>query len=157
MSITMRAASEEDDAFLREVYASTRAQELAMVPWSAEQREAFLRMQFDAQHSYYHSQFPEASYQVILQQAEPIGRLYVLRDEKEIRIMDITLLPEHRGAGIGTSLIRELLAEGAETDKAVTIWVEQFNPSLALFERLGFSKIGEEGFNLLLECRCTGV
>jgi RimJ/RimL family protein N-acetyltransferase len=153
MSITLRAASDEDEAFLREVYASSRAQELAMVPWNDEQREAFLRMQFDAQHSYYHAQFPEASYQIILQDAEPIGRLYVLRQEEEIRVLDVTLLAQHRGAGIGTSLMRELMDEADQTAKAVNIWVEEYNPSRSLFERLGFSKVHEEGVNYLLEYR----
>lgn len=151
MPTTLRDASAEDEAFLLDVYASSRAQELAVVPWNDEQKEAFLRMQFDAQHSYYHSQFPEASYQIILHEAEPIGRIYVLRKEEEIRILDVTLLPQHRNAGIGTSLMRELLLESDRTGKAVNIWVEPFNPSLNLFERLGFAKIQEEGFNYLLE------
>ena len=124
-----------------------------MVPWNDEQREAFLRMQFDAQHSYYHAQFPEASYQIILREAEPIGRMYVLRKEQEIEILDITLLPQHRGAGIGTSLMRELLQEADRSGHAVNIWVEEYNPSRSLFERLGFSKVHEEGFNWLLEYR----
>lgn len=151
MSITLRAASDEDEAFLREVYASSRAQELAMVPWNDEQREAFLRMQFDAQHSYYHAQFPEASYQIILQDAEPIGRIYVLRQEEEIRVLDVTLLAQHRGAGIGTALMRELMDEADRAGKAVNIWVEEYNPSRSLFTRLGFLKVHEEGINYLLE------
>lgn len=153
MSITLRAASDEDEAFLREVYASSRAQELAMVPWNDEQREAFLRMQFDAQHSYYHAQFPEASYQVILREAEPIGRIYVLRKDEEIRVLDITVLAQHRGGGVGTSLMRELLHEADRDGKTVNIWVESYNPSRILFERLGFAKIQEDGVNYLLEYR----
>ena len=153
MSITLRDATEEDEAFLRHVYASTREQELALVPWNEEQREAFLTMQFEAQHLHYHSHFPEASYLIILKESEPIGRIYVLRKEEEIRIIDITLLPQHRNAGIGTSLIHELLHEADRTGKALNIWVEQFNPSRGLFERLGFLKVEEEGFNYLLEYR----
>jgi RimJ/RimL family protein N-acetyltransferase len=153
MAITLRKALAEDETFLREVYACTRAQELALAPWSDEQREAFLRMQFDAQHSHYHAQFPEASFQIILHEAEPIGRFYVHRMEEEIKVLDITILPPHRGEGIGTSLIRELLDEGSRAGKAVSIWVEHFNPSRTLFERLGFSKIQEDGYNLLLEWR----
>jgi RimJ/RimL family protein N-acetyltransferase len=153
MAITLRKALAEDETFLREVYACARAQELALAPWSDEQREAFLRMQFDTQHSYYHAQFPEASYEIILQEAEPIGRVYVHRTEEDIRVLDITILPTYRNGSIGTSLIHELLAEGTRVGKAVSIWVEHFNPSRTLFERLGFSKIQEDGYNLLLEWR----
>src|ERR1700687_4290946 len=128
MSVTLRDARAEDQAFLLEVYATTRAEELALVPWTAEQREAFVRMQFNAQDSSYRAQFPKASYQVILVDDEPAGRVYVLREEAEILILDITVLPQHRNRGIGTGLLRELLVEGAETGKAVRIWVEHFNP-----------------------------
>jgi RimJ/RimL family protein N-acetyltransferase len=151
MPITLRDIGEEDEGFLREVYACTRAQELAQVPWSDEQREAFLRMQFDAQHSHYHAQFPEADYKIILHDSGPIGRLYVHRTSEGIRILDITLLPVHRSQGLGHSVIKELMDEGARLDKPVSIWVEHFNPSRALFDRLGFSQVQDDGYSLLLE------
>jgi ribosomal protein S18 acetylase RimI-like enzyme len=156
MSITLREVTAEDEAFLLEVYASTRALELSLVPWSQEQREAFLRFQFDAQHSHYRTQYPEASYQIISNNAERVGRLYVLRDTAEIRILDLTVLPQHRNAGIGTLLMRDLLTEAEQTGKPVSIWVEQFNPSQTLFRRLGFSKIQEDGYNYLMQWRPNG-
>ena len=126
---------------------------MALVPWPEIQREAFVRMQFTAQDSHYRNRYPDADYKVILNEDKPVGRIYIFRDEKVIRILDITLLPQHRNAGIGTQLVTAVLSEGAGTAKAVQIYVETFNPSLRLFERLGFAKIGEEGFNLLLQWR----
>jgi len=151
MPITLRDALPEDESFLFEVYASTRAQEMAFVPWDDEQRKSFLTMQFVAQHSHYREQFPDASYSVILRDDSPVGRLYVLREKGEIRILDITVLPGYRNGGIGTSLLRDLLAEAAQSGKRVQIYVETFNPSLRLFERLGFKSIAEEGINFLME------
>jgi len=151
MSIALREITAEDEAFLREVYASTRALELSLVPWSTEQREAFLKFQFDAQHSHYLSQYPEASYQIILSNTDRVGRFYVFRSATEIKILDITLLPEHRNAGIGTSLISDLLAEAGNPTRPVSIWVEQFNPSQTLFQRLGFATIQEDGYNHLMQ------
>jgi ribosomal protein S18 acetylase RimI-like enzyme len=153
MPIKLRDALPEDESFLFEVYASTRAQEMAFVPWDDEQRKSFLTMQFVAQHSHYRQQFPDASYSVILRDDSPVGRFYVLREKGEIRILDITVLPEYRNGGIGTSLLRDLLDEAAQSDKRVLIYVETFNPSLRLFERLGFKSMAEEGINLLMEWR----
>jgi ribosomal protein S18 acetylase RimI-like enzyme len=153
MSILLREVTAEDEIFLREVYASTRALELSLVPWSDEQREAFLKFQFDAQDSHYRKQYPEASFQVILKEAEPVGRLYLVRGSAEIKILDITVLPQYRNAGIGTILLRELLAEAEKTARTVVIWVEHFNPSQNLFKRLSFSKIDEDGYNHLMEWR----
>ena len=70
---------------------------------------------------------------------EPAGRLYVHRGESEIRIVDIALLPEHRGDGVGSALLRDLLAEADADGKRVTIHVERLNPALRLYERLGFA------------------
>jgi RimJ/RimL family protein N-acetyltransferase len=153
MSITLRDILEEDEAFLRQVYASTRALELAQVPWSGEQREAFLKMQFDAQDSYYHSEFPAADFKIVIDDAERIGRIYVHRTAEGIRVLDVTILPAHRNKGHGTSMFRELMDEGRRSGKPLSIWVEHFNPSRALFDRLGFSQIQEDGYNLLLEWR----
>jgi ribosomal protein S18 acetylase RimI-like enzyme len=155
MTITLRDAVENDAAFLLEVYGSTRAQELALIDWSDEQKVAFLMFQFEAQHRFYHEQYPEATYSIILQEGQPVGRLYVLRAEDLIRILDITVLPQFRNGSIGTTLISELLNEGAQKSKPVHIRVEHFNPSLRLFERLGFSKIQEEGINWLMERSVT--
>lgn len=153
MPITLRDALPADERFLFEVYASTRAEEMALVPWNEEQRKSFLTMQFAAQHSHYREQFPEANYGVILRDDQAVGRLYVLRDKTETRILDITVLPEYRNRGIGTSLLRDLLDEASHSGKPVLIYVETFNPSLRLFERLGFRIMAEEGFNFLLEWR----
>jgi ribosomal protein S18 acetylase RimI-like enzyme len=133
------------------VYASTRTEELAVAPWDDAAKEAFLRMQFSAQDRWYHDQMPDASYQVVLVDGEPAGRLYVERRGDEIRIVDISLLPEHRGKGLGTALLRELLAEADAAGKRITIHVERFNPALRLYERLGFAQIEDKGVYLLLE------
>ena len=151
MTITLREVTPADEPFLREVYASTREDELAMVPWDAAQREAFLKFQFDAQHAHYRSQFPQANFQVILKDGERTGRLYIDRHEPEIRILDITVLPQFRGKGIGSLLMKDLLAESMATGHPLRIWVEAFNPSQTLFRRLGFSVAQEDGFNQLLE------
>ncbi len=107
MTISLLAASEQDDAFLFQVYASTRADEMALVNWTAEQKTAFLQMQFNAQRQHYRTYYPAATYQVIAREDVPIGRLIVNRSPDEILLMDIALLPEQRNAGIGTALIRQ--------------------------------------------------
>jgi len=147
----LRPVSESDDRFLRRVYASLREDELALVSWDEAQREAFLRQQFDAQDTHYREHYDGASFDVIEVEGEPAGRLYVARWEDEIRIMDIALLPEYRGAGSGTRLLRDLLDEGARTGKRVSIHVEKNNPALRLYECLGFAAVADRGVYLLLE------
>jgi ribosomal protein S18 acetylase RimI-like enzyme len=150
-SLRLRAATPEDEQFLRAVYASTRAEELAQVPWSDEQKSAFTDTQFAAQDAHYRRHYPAAQYSIIEVQGVPAGRLYVDRWKKEIRIIDIALLPEHRRTGIGTKLLRELQDEARTAGKALTIHVEKFNPALSLYHRLGFQLIEDKSVYLFLE------
>jgi ribosomal protein S18 acetylase RimI-like enzyme len=152
-SVTLRPARAADDAFLRRVYASVREDELAAVTWSAAEKDAFLRHQFDAQDAHYREQYEGASFDVIEVDGEPVGRLYVARWEDEIRIMDIALLPEHRGGGIGTHILRNLLEEGSLTGKRVSIHVEMNNPALRLYERLGFVQAAVNGVYVRLDAQ----
>jgi GNAT superfamily N-acetyltransferase len=150
-SVRLRAVEAGDEAFLLNVYASIRADELAQVPWSEAQRQAFIKMQFDAQQLHYRTHNPNATHDIILLDNHPVGRLYVARREDEVRILDITVLPEYRNRGIGTPLIEELMREAAQASKPLNIYIESFNRSLRLFERLGFVKTEEDGVNLLME------
>lgn len=150
-AVVLRAVHEGDLPFLRIVYASTREDELSATNWDDAQKGAFLAMQFDAQHRHYVEHYPGADFLIIEQLGRPIGRLYVDRGPYEIRLMDIALLPEHRGRGLGTRLIAMLLDEARAAGHVVRIHVEQFNPALRLYERLGFKRLEERGVYWLME------
>jgi RimJ/RimL family protein N-acetyltransferase len=149
--LTLRPVGPADDGFLLSVYASTRAQEMAMVPWTPEQKDAFVRMQFTAQKQHYAAEFPEADHDIIYLKGVPVGRLYLDRRQDVLHILDVTVLPQHRNTGTGTQLLRQIMDEAVQKGKAVTINVENFNPSLRLFERLGFQRAEENGFHFLLK------
>lgn len=151
-AISFRPIEAGDFEFLYLVYASTRS-DIEQVQWSEEQKQQFLRMQFQAQHTHYQQHFENARFQIVLRDDQPIGRLYVDDRPDELRIIDIALLPEHRRQGIGRSILTDLLAEATRQGKPVRIHVERFNPALALYERMGFQKIGDTGVHLLMEAQ----
>jgi ribosomal protein S18 acetylase RimI-like enzyme len=152
--VELRPATVEDRDLLERVYASTRARELALVPWSDEQKRAFVRFQFEAQSTDYASNYPDASFDVVLVDGAPAGRLYVERRPRENRIIDIALLPEFRGRGVGTRLLQAVLDESAAAGSAVTIHVERDNPAQTLYGRLGFQVAADDGgVYMLMEWR----
>jgi ribosomal protein S18 acetylase RimI-like enzyme len=152
--ITFRPIGPDDMALLLRVYHSTREEELAMVvDWTEEMKAAFVRQQFEAQHVWYQEHYQGATFDVILVDGAPAGRLYVHRRPTEIRLVDITFLPEFRGSGLGGSLLHDLLAEGEAAGKPVTIHVEIYNPAMRLYERLGFRPLEERGPYRLMEWR----
>lgn len=148
--VSLRPITPADISFLASVYASTRAEELAVTGWSEEDKAVFCRRQFDAQSAHYRENYPGASLQIIERDGISIGRLYVAHWEREIRIMDIALLPESRGSGIGTKLLRGLQEQASSAGKSLTIHVERFNPALKLYQRLGFQQVEDKGVYLLL-------
>lgn len=152
-TVVCRPVLAGDEPFLRRVYASTRETELAAVPWSDEQRAAFVAMQFDAQAQYYDDVYTDASYQIVEVDGVRAGRLYLSPGVSEIRIVDIALLPEHRGRGVGTGILRGLIDQGRASGRSVSIHVEVHNPARRLYERLGFVEAEQRGIYTLMEWR----
>ncbi len=139
-TVTLRPAAAEDQEFLLALYASTREEELAPLGWDDSQKRAFVEMQFNAQTRCY----PKGDNRIILWDNRAVGRILTDRREDSILLVDISLVPEYRNLGIGTSLIKELLREGAATGKQVGLHVFKFSPAVRLYERLGFSTVGDD-------------
>jgi ribosomal protein S18 acetylase RimI-like enzyme len=156
-SVRLRPVTPFDAEFLVRVYASTRADELALVPWNEEQKDAFIRQQAAAQRQEYEARFPDAEYSVIVFGEQPAGRIWVGRDSEQIRLLDIALLPEFQNRGIGAALIRELAAEAAQERKPLRHMVFKFNTAaLRFYERLGFTQLEDTGAYLHMEYRPAG-
>ena len=155
-SLRLQAMSAKDIDTLAQIYASTRREELApILDWSAQQKEAFLRDQFELQHKCYMDSYPNAAFDLVMTGEDVLGRLYVDRRADEIRIIDIALLPQYRGRGIGRAILESLLDEAASRDRGrvVRIHVEHMNPAMRLYVRLGFYEIEDKGIYKLMEWR----
>ena len=149
--VELRPAEDADRPFLREVYGSSREDELRPTGWTDDQKALFLDHQFEAQDTYYRANYDPASFDVVLVDGVPSGRLYVARWPEDIRIIDIALLPAARGRGVGTRLLTALLDEARETTRRVSIHVEKQNPALRLYERLGFRVAADRDPYVLME------
>lgn len=147
----LRPYQSTDLAFLQALYASTRADELAHVPWPDEQKAAFLAQQLSAREAHYAAQFPTAANDVVTVAGADAGRLMVNRGEDEVRLVDIALLPVHRGRGIGTALMTRLLADAAELGLPVRLHVDPYGTARRLYLRLGFASVSSDGVYELME------
>ena len=150
--VALRPITDDDLPFLRRVYGSTREEELAPTGWSEQEKSDFLDMQFRAQHAHYQEHYPGCAFDVIVLDGEDVGRLYLHRTDIEHRVVDIALLPDHRGNGIGGAIMRTILDEAHAAGKPARIFVEKNNPAFRLYERLGFEVVGDEGVYWLMEC-----
>lgn len=152
MQISLRPVAPGDEPLLLAVYAGTRREEMAMVPWAESQKQAFLQMQFMAQLSHYQTHFPQATHLIILHGERPVGRLYANRADQVIRVLDLAVLPDDpAGADAALAIMQALLAEAAGQGQVVQAYVESFNPELPRYEQLGFARVAEHGLHYLME------
>lgn len=143
--IELRPEEKKDDAFIETVYRSTREPELNLTNWTEQQKSAFALMQSMAQLSEYKSKFPGAAFQVIIFNKRSAGRFYTWENNMEMRLIDITLLPQFRGKGIGTALLADLIKRSGKVQKKISLHVDPLSPALNLYLRLGFIHIKNNG------------
>ena len=148
--VSLRPATEADYDFMRRLYASTREAEMMHFPFDDAEKRAFLDQQFAAQFSHYATHYPTCERRIIEHDGTPVGRLWVDEWHDQIRLVDIALIPECRGQGIGSALLRQVMERGGAAGKPVTIHVEAYNPALGLYRRLGFEPIDTNGAYLLM-------
>lgn len=151
--ITLRPAQPDDEAFLFDLYASTRREEMAAWGLDDVMLAQMIKMQYAGQQGTYRARFPEADHHIILRGERPVGRLLVDRTGARMVLVDVALAPEARGAGIGTGLVRALQAEAAEKDLPLRLKVVLTNPARRLYERLGFVALGDDGVYEQMEWR----
>jgi ribosomal protein S18 acetylase RimI-like enzyme len=150
-TIQYRPVRADDHEFLAALYASTRTEEMKFVPWPEEQKAQFLAMQFHAQTEHYVDQYDASGFFVIEEDGRLVGRLYRELQDNDIHLIDIALIPEMRGSGLGTILLQEILDEAKAAGYTVSIYVEHFNPAKRLYDRLGFKEIGQNGVYHLMK------
>ena len=140
-SLTTRRAEDGDCAFLLRVYMTTRGDELAMLPWTEEQKQRFLRQQAEAQDADYRSRWPQDAFRVVVRDGADVGRIYHWTTGDGVQLMDIALLPEWRNQGLGSRLLRDLLDRADAEGLTVSLYVERWNPARRLYARLGFAEV----------------
>jgi ribosomal protein S18 acetylase RimI-like enzyme len=153
MTISLRPFRPDDQEFLYQLYASTRLHEIAGFGWPAAQQEMFLRMQFNAQYRSYEAAYGQAEHQIVEQDSKPVGRIMVLWEKDFALLVDIALLTEHRGRAIGGDLLRDLIQKCTSAGVPLRLQVLKTNPALRLYERMGFTRIGEDQMYIQMDRR----
>ena len=146
-TIELRPVVETDDAFLASVYAGTREDEMALVPWTEAEKSQFLEFQHRAQTHSYTSRFPDSEHHIVLVDGEPAGRIWVDEWEDEIRLLDIAILPDFRRRGVGMILLERLQQRARSAHKALRHSVHTDNEeAIRLYQRAGFTIVEDYDF-----------
>jgi ribosomal protein S18 acetylase RimI-like enzyme len=146
---TLRLVEPSDEPFLLELFATTQGQQFYLLPLEPPQRDALVRMQFEAQRTSYRQQYPASEHFVILIDQQPAGRLWVDESGEEVRVIDIVLAPGYQGRGLGKQLLQQVIANADTTGRAVRLFVDRMNArAFELYRRFGFEVCGEYTFYL---------
>ncbi|MBS4096761.1 MAG: GNAT family N-acetyltransferase [Sulfuricella sp.] len=152
-SISLHTVSTADHEFIYRLFSTLKADELGAWSWDEQTREIFLRMQFNAHEQHFRVNFPGADDTVVRLGESSVGRLIVLRTMEMLHLADVALLPELRGCGIGSRLIRDLQDEAAGAGVPLRLNCFVTNPAIHLYGRLGFAPIGGIDSHRLMEWR----
>jgi GNAT superfamily N-acetyltransferase len=145
-AVTLRPATGSDEPFLRALFRSTRETLLQAMPLDESQREFLCDMQFRAQEAGYRAAYPQAEHLVVCdEKGDPIGRLTRAWCADALVLVDIALVPQARGIGIGTSLVAALQDEARARGAPLSLSVEASSPALRLYRRMGFEATGDDG------------
>lgn len=154
--LNYRPFAESDLPFVERLFSSTREEEVAMTGWPEDQQRTFIAGQFRAQHSHYQTHFGDAEWLIVERAGKPVGRLYLSEDEQEFLIVDVTIAPEARGAGLGAAILEDIFELARPTGKRVAIHVEKNNPARRLYLRLGFEVQEDHGIYDLMTWQRAG-
>ena len=147
----MRPTGATDKAFLFRVFCSAQEGKFGSLSLPAVEKEQLLRMEFTAQLGQYHDQYPDADFNLLIVDDIPVGNFYAQYGPEEFVLIDITLLPEQRNSGVGTQLVRDLIAKANAARKPLHAHVLKANPAWRLWQRLGFRWVEDDGVYLRIE------
>lgn len=151
-AIHRRAATPADEPFLFELYCAVRADEFALLLLPEPLKQQLIRTQYTAQRDGYRYQFPGSGFEIVLQDALRVGRLWVARLESSFHLVDIAIMPGVRNSGVGTTLVRDLQREAQLAGKPLRASVFRFNQgSVRFHRRLGFTVTHEDPIQLYFE------
>ena len=130
----LRPARSSDYAFAEQLYFETiRPLLIDLGRWNERRLKARFARAFRANHV-----------RIIRSGDMDIGWLQVSETTTEITLNQIHIIAEFRSRGIGTWIIRDILADAQGKQKPVVLSVVHNNPALALYQRLGFGIVGED-------------
>jgi ribosomal protein S18 acetylase RimI-like enzyme len=142
-SIRLRPATATDYSFALALYLRTmRPYTEELMVWDEQKQVVSFSRQWDV-----------AAVQVICSGGRDVGWLQAMETPAEIVLQQFFVAPERQRAGIGSEVLRGLLAAWMSTGKPLALTVLKNNPARRLYERFGFSVVGEAGVKLQMR-RC---
>ncbi len=139
---SVRLATATDSAFVYHLHRSTMQDYVAQT-WG-EWNEDFQARMFT-------QWFEPSQFQIVVVDGQDVGLVSVERRPTELFLRTIEILPEYQNRGVGSAVIKAVLAQARAEAVPVSLQVLKVNPARQLYERLGFSVVGETTTHYLMQ------
>lgn len=143
--VSVRPSQEADEDFHRALFFSVRAPEFMVAGWPEAVLRDFLAGQSQLQRRHYANVYSGALTQIVTHDGTPIGRLILYATPGDIRVVDISLLPDWRGGGLGSALLEAVETQAVAARVSVSLSVDLHNPARRLYLRRGFVPVSDDG------------
>ncbi|WP_323769533.1 GNAT family N-acetyltransferase [Antarctobacter sp.] len=150
MDLILRPVRAADRAFLLHLFTEARP-DLAALPLPEGARQQMIDLQFDAQSRGYAQAFPRASHDIVHLDGRDVGQLRLDRGAEALHLVDLSVLSDVRGQGLGARLLRGIQQEATTANQPVRLSVQHGNPAAGLYRRMGFVATGDTGVHLTME------
>ncbi|MNG24743.1 Acetyltransferase (GNAT) family protein [compost metagenome] len=104
----------------------------------------------------YTMHYPESRLFTVSIQGAPAGKLHVADNEEAVMLVDIALLPQYQGQGLGTGLIRGLQRYVRDACKPLRLTANAGSRASRLYEKLGFRILEANEVVIRMEWQDTG-
>ncbi len=142
--VVLRPATDADSDLLLEIFESSRP-DFALIPLAPNLKSQLVAQQQQAQQLHYAAAYPSAQYLVIEADGTAIGQLILWRDDSQLRVIDLAVLPAFRGHGIGRQLVMQLQDQAKDAGLPLQLAVWGWNDgAMRLYRTLGFRQTGED-------------
>ncbi len=150
--VRLRPSTPDDEPFLFSAFCAARCGDFIAAGCTGDHLDLILRMQFRVQQQAYQSRYPESAPDIILATDQQVGTWWVAETADEHRIVDIAILPEFRGKGIGSALVIRLIEKARQTGKPVRSSIAKSNGrSVSFHAHLGFQICGDDGVYIQMQ------
>jgi len=136
--LALRPRLPSDDGFLFELFVDVRRPEFEQAGLPEALLNALLADQYRIQALQYAAAHPGAEHRIIEHDGTPVGRLILAQVPEGLRIVDISLMSNVRGRGLGGRVLSWICEQAGAAGCSVSLSVLGISPAQTLYLRHGF-------------------
>lgn len=136
-SLNIRKAEVADFSFIYDLYRQTLS--------------IYSHLPQERQYKEVKADFERLPFEILVDQGKAVGAIAISDQGNILTIHFLAILPTHQRRGLGTYLLRPILAQATQRNIRVGLSVIRDNPAREFYEQLGFDAVGSDKYSFFME------